>query len=52
MDELYETMKRLLKELYEGDGESVEMDAVTFFRLYKMLCDMMQIRGIVRQNDD
>jgi hypothetical protein len=50
MNELYEKMKQILNRLYES-GE-IEMDYVTFFKLYKLVCDMMQIKAIVKQNDE
>jgi hypothetical protein len=52
MDELYRMMKAKLEELYDSQDGCVMLDYVLFFKLYKLVCDMMQIRAVVKQNDD
>ena len=49
MEELYEQMKQKLDELYESEDGNVVLEYTLFFPLYKMVCDMMQIRGVIRQ---
>lgn len=48
MDKLYEEMKTLLQKVYESNQGTVSMDIRLFFRLYKLVCDMMQVENIVR----
>jgi hypothetical protein len=51
MDETYKFMRAKLEELYASQDGCVVLDYVQFFTLYKLVCDMMQIRAIVKQND-
>ena len=52
MDYIYQFMKAKLQELYDSQDGCVVLDYVQFFKLYKLVCDMMQIRAVVKQNDD
>jgi hypothetical protein len=47
MDELYEYMKKKLKEMQETREARVEIDCVEFMQLIKLVCYMRQIRLIV-----
>ena len=48
MDKLYEEMKALLQKVYATNQGGVMIDIRLFFRLYKLVCDMMQVENIVK----
>ena len=48
MDELYIYMRAKMQEMHENRTGAVEIDCVEFMQLMKMLCYMMQIRTIIK----
>lgn len=52
MSEIYKYMKERLKEFYESNNQTVELDMAHFFQLYKIVCDMTQIQNITKQYED
>ena len=52
MDELYEYMSQKLAEMYESAIGSIYIDSTHAFRIYHLICNMKQIRGIINQEDD
>lgn len=50
MRDLYEYMVMVRKQMY--DTGKVEIDTEHFFRLYQLVCHMIQIAGIVHLDED
>lgn len=48
MDELYRYMRAKMAEMHEARSKTVEIDCIEFMHLMKMLCYMMQIRTIIK----
>jgi len=44
--ELYMAMRAKLQYMYEHNKDSVTLESIEFFRLFKALCDLMQIKNI------
>ena len=52
MNDLYDYMIEKRKELYQGEGQTVEIDMEHFFRIYQVVCFMKQIKNIVNFDED
>jgi hypothetical protein len=55
MKEIYEYMNNIIKNYYKCGGsgmQTVEIDTEQFFKLFHMVCYMMQIRNIVNQGEN
>ena len=51
MKEIYDYMVGVMQGFYGSGAKAVEIDAGHFFRLYHLVCYMMQIRNIVNQSE-
>lgn len=52
MNKLYKYMRETRDKMYEEKRYEVTMDQAHFFQLYKLVCDMLQVRCIIKQYDD
>ena len=46
LEELYKEMKRKLHYMYDNNQDGVVVDKYEFFKLYQVVCYMMQIKHI------
>jgi len=46
LKELYNEMRIKLQYMYDHNKDSVMLEPMEFFRLFKALCDLMQIKNI------
>ena len=49
MDEIYRYMAAKLKEMYQTKDGGVVIERAEYMRIYKLICDLMQVRNIMRQ---
>lgn len=49
---LYMYMAAKREALYASEDKTVKIDMIHFFQLYKLVCDMLQIRNLVNQDED
>ena len=52
MNKLYKYMRETRDKMYEEKRYEVTIDQAHFFQLYKLVCDMLQVRCIIKQYDD
>ena len=50
MEKIYRYMNEKLKELHANEADQVMVDGAEFRQLYKIVCDVMHIRGIVQDD--
>lgn len=46
LNELYELLKKKLKQMYNEGSDLVVLQQKEFFAVYKAICDLMQIKHI------
>ena len=46
IEELYRKMKMKLQYMYDHNKDTVTLEQMEFFRLFKVLCDLKQIKNI------
>ena len=54
MKEIYDYMNNIIKDYYKCGSsgmQTVEIDTEQFFKLFHLVCYMMQIRNIVNQGE-
>ena len=44
--DLYDEMKRKLKQMYDTGKKEIVLDQTEFFAVYKVICDMMTVKHI------
>jgi len=52
MKELYMYMAEMREVMYASEDKAVKIDMRHFAMLYKLVCDMLQIRNLVNQDED
>ena len=52
MNELYEYLNELREQAYKSASKTVTIDIEHYFRLFQLVCYMMQIRNIVNYDDN
>ena len=50
MDRIYRYMQEKLKEMHDQGEDKVVIDGAEFRQLYKIVCDVMSIRGIIKDD--
>ena len=50
LEELYQLLKGKLKRLYDHNEDTVVLEQKEFFAVYKVVCDLMQIKHITESN--